>query len=203
MEGVASRVRREQEGPNTVLRFVITEENGKHTVVEMRGHEIRGVLDDGDRIVLMPGSPSAFADRILRPLTVENVTTGSTVTAWRRSFPERAAKPLLTAFLSAAVSSGVTFCVSLLASGGGGGPTAGGGGGDGGEGTDWFPFEFPGAIVSILATAAFLWVVWFALLGWRRRKSGRRIWPVAPGLVLGVTIGYWAFAVNEGSTTIG
>jgi hypothetical protein len=198
MEGIASRVRRDQEGANTVLRFVVQEQDGTLAAVEMRGHEIRGVLDDGDRVLLVAGPQRAPADGIHRPVQVENLTTGSTVTAWRPSRLERAAKPLPTALLTAAISSGVTFCFAALFTADEG-PTAASPGGDDGGGTDWFPFELP-AIVGILATSVVLWAVWFALYGWRRRKRGHRIWPVAPGLVAGVTVGLWAFAVIDGST---
>lgn len=114
MEGIASRVRRDQEGANTVLRFVVKEQDGTPAAVEMRGHEIRGLLDDGDRVLLVAGPQRAPADGIHRPMRVENLTTGSTVTAWRPSRLERAAKPLPTALLTAAISSGVTFCFAAL-----------------------------------------------------------------------------------------
>src|SRR5215208_326325 len=114
MEGIASRVRRDQEGANTVLRFGVKEQDGTPAAVEMRGHEIRGVLDDGDRVLLVAGPQRAPADGIHRPMQVENLTTGSTVTAWRPSRLERAAKPLPTALLTAAISSGVTFCFAAL-----------------------------------------------------------------------------------------
>ena len=65
---------------------------------------------------------------------------------------------------------------------------------------DLFPFEGPAAIAEILAASALLWSVWFAVFGWRRWKTKRRIWPVVPGLVLGVTVGLWAIAVMQGST---
>jgi hypothetical protein len=198
MKGVVSRVRRDQEGAASVLRFVITAEDGRPAAVEMRGQEIRGVLDDGDLVVLRPESQGPPADGVHRPRAVENRTTGSAVTAWRPSLPQRAAKPLLAALVSAAISSGVTFCFGLLlTSEEAASPTAGV---DGSEGTDWFPFALPGSIAGIMATSAFLWFVWFALFGWRRQRRGRRIWPVAPGLVLGVAIGFWAVGVSQGST---
>ena len=198
MEGIASRVRRDQEGANTVLRFVVEEQDGTPAAVEMRGHEIRGLLDDGDRVLLVAGPQRAPADGIHRPMQVENLTTGSTVTAWLPSRLERAAKPLPMALLTAAISSGVTFGFAALFTADGS-TTAASPGGDDDAGSDWFPFE-PPAIVGILASALVLWAVWFALYGWRRRKRGHRVWPVAPGLVAGVTVGLWAFAVIDGST---
>jgi len=198
MEGIATRVRRDQEGANTVLRFVFEGQDGTRAVVEMRGHEIRGVLDDGDRVLLLAGPQRAPADGIHRPTQVENLTTGSTVTAWRPSRLERAAKPLPMALLTAAISSGVSFCFAALFTADDE-PTAAPPGLDAGGGRDWFPFE-PPAVVRILATSAVLWAVWFALYGWHRRNQGHRIWPAAPGLLAGVTVGFWAFAVIDGST---
>jgi hypothetical protein len=185
-----------------VLRFVLRADDGTSAAVEMRGHEIRGLVDDGDRVVLIAGSRGAPANGILTPSRVENLTTGSTVTAWQPSLLKRAARPILTTLLTAAISSGVTFCFGLLAvSGNEEVPSVGlAPGEDADRGTDWFPFESPAAIVVVLVTSAVLWVVWLALFGWRRRKKGHRIWPVAPGLVLGVTVGLWAFAVSDQST---
>ena len=203
MEGIASRVRRDQEGSTTVLRFIVTAEDGTRAAVEMRGEKIRGLLDEGDRVVLVLESYGRPAGGVHSPLSVENRTTGSVVTAWRASLPKRATKPLLTTLGTAVISSAVTFCFGLVTGGGSdpGRPVTGGGNGAvDGESTDWFPFAFPGAILGILAISALLWVVWFGIFSRRRRRLGRPIWSVAPGLVLGVTIGVWAFAVSDRST---
>jgi hypothetical protein len=198
MEGIATRVRCDQEGANTVLRFVVKGQGGTRAAVEMRGHEIRGVLDDGDRVLLLTGPQPAPGDGIQRPTQVENLTTGSTVTAWRPSRLERAAKPLPMALLTAAISSGVSFCFAALLTADEG-PTAAPPGLDDGGSTDWFPFE-PAGVVRILATSVGLWAVWFALYGRRRRNRGHRIWPVAPGVLAGVAMGLWVFAMIDGST---
>jgi hypothetical protein len=201
MQGIASRVRRGQEGADAVLRFVVEAHDGTLASVEMRGHEIHGLLDDGDHVRLVAGSQPAAADGILRPLQVENLTTNSALTARRPSLLERAAGPLLTAALTSVVASIVTFCFGLLVGGGDAGPTSVTPGLDAGDGgSDWFPFQSAAAVAIILAVSASLWAVWFALSGRRRRAAGRRIWPVAPGMLLGVSAGLWAFAVSDGST---
>jgi hypothetical protein len=203
MEGVASRVRRNQEGAETVLRFLITAEDGTAANVEMRGDGISGDVYDGDRVT-MPDDPLAEAeDGVHRPLRVENQTTHSAVTARRPSLGKRAAKqgPVI---LSAVTSTGVTFVLGLITAGGeedaspaapidGDGPFAPAPA----PGTDWFPFELPGAALVVFGIAALLWLAWFALIGHRWRRRGRRLWPVAVATLVGVSIGLWAFGVTQ------
>jgi hypothetical protein len=200
MEGTARRVQRAQEGATSILRFLLVSDDGASTAVEMRGSEIRGLLDDGDRVVMAPASEPPTADGLHCPARVQNLTTGSVVTAWRPTLVKRASKPLVTGLLSATISSVVTFVFGVIVAGGQG-PTAGAppGGRDGEPGTDWFPFESPSAILEILSLSAIVWLLWFAAFGWRRRRRGRVIWPVAPGILLGVTVGLWVFAVIDGS----
>ena len=199
MEGTVRRVQRAQEGATSVLRFLLVGDDGATTAVEMRGAEIRGLLDDGDRIVFTPGSEPSAPDGLHRPESVQNRTTGSVVTAWRPPIVERAGRPLVSALLSATISSVVTIVVGVVVSGGADepasdvGPAPGGGGADG---TDWFPFASPIAILEILALSAVVWLLWFAAFGRRRRHVSR---PVALGIVLGVTAGLWVFAVLDGS----
>ena len=47
------RVQRNQEGADAVLRFVVTCDDATVRAVELRGREIRGVLDDGDRVAFL------------------------------------------------------------------------------------------------------------------------------------------------------
>src|SRR4029450_7316606 len=77
MEGTARRVQRAQEGATSILRFLLVSDDGASTAVEMRGSEIRGLLDDGDRVVMEPGSDPPAADGLHRPASVQNRTTGS------------------------------------------------------------------------------------------------------------------------------
>jgi hypothetical protein len=81
MEGVVGRVQRNEEGADAVLRFVVTCDDGTVRAVELRGREIRGVLDDGDRVAF-PVSV-ASGDGLQRPGLMRNLTTASAVTAWR------------------------------------------------------------------------------------------------------------------------
>ena len=200
MEGTARRVQRAQEGATSILRFLLVSDDGASTAVEMRGSEIRGLLDDGDRVVMDPGSDPPTADGLHRPASVQNRTTGSVVTAWRPPLVKRASEPLVTGLLTATISSVVTFVFGVIVAGGQGGTAGAPLGERGGEpGTDWFPFESASAILGILSLSAIVWLLWFAAFGRRRRRRGRVIWPVAPGIVLGVTGGLWVFGVIDGS----
>jgi hypothetical protein len=181
MEGVTSRVRRDQEGAVCVLRFVISAPDGSPVAVEMRGHEIRGVLDDGDRVVV-PDFDSADADGIYRPTQVRNCTTASTVTAWRPPLVRRIIAPLGTVAWTTAVSSVVGLIVGTLL-GGGTLPTAGGP-----DSSNESPFESVHPLVFILGVSTLVWVAWFGTVGVRRWRRGERIWPVALGVLFGVSL---------------
>jgi hypothetical protein len=75
LEGTAQNVRTEQEQANVVLRFVVSTAN-ERVPVEMRGVQILGVLNDGDQI-LVEGRRDR--DGVIRPKTVRNLSTNSTV----------------------------------------------------------------------------------------------------------------------------
>ena len=76
MEGVARRVRIDNEGAGCVLRFVVETDEGGLVPVEMRGREVLGVLDDGDR-VRFDRAPSAVGTA--RPRRVANLSTNAEV----------------------------------------------------------------------------------------------------------------------------
>lgn len=75
VEGVARRVRTDNEGGGCVLRFVVETEDAGLVPVEMRGREVLGVLDDGDRVSFDRGSSSGTA----RPQRVANLSTNAEV----------------------------------------------------------------------------------------------------------------------------
>jgi hypothetical protein len=99
-----------------VLRFVIQMEGGKRLPVEMRSHQLRGVLGDGDRVRVVAGLVNAGT---LRPRQVENLTTGGIVEAWSPTGLRRVAgvlglDDLRTAVISAAVATGFGFAGRAL-----------------------------------------------------------------------------------------
>jgi hypothetical protein len=197
MEGAATRVKLDQEGSACVLRFVLLADDGAATAVEMRGTEIRGVLDDGDRVLIDPPAAGGDGDGVLRPRRLRNQTTTSLVSVWEPPLYSRIGGKVATLLISTAISTLVTFALGLILGGGEpegqleqAPPPVGGGGEDG---TDWFPFVSPLALVEILVLSAIIWGIWFAAFGRRRRR--RVIWPGALGIVLGVTVGLWVAAL--------
>jgi hypothetical protein len=114
-EGLVTRRTIGSEGPDVVLRFVISSGEGEITPVEMRGRRLLGLLDDGDHVSIADEMTILGPDGIWRPRYIENRTTGSTVEAWR---PPRFADPLrllLTSIMSAAVGAVVSaFIGSIL-----------------------------------------------------------------------------------------
>ncbi len=75
--GIVKTVRVDQEGQATVLRLVVESRN-EDIPVEMRGSEIRGVLEIGDQIVFK-GSGKRGRDGVIRPKKLINKTTNSIV----------------------------------------------------------------------------------------------------------------------------
>lgn len=81
LQGVVGSVRVDDEKFATVLRFVVT--SGEDTIpVEMRGLEVRGVLEVGHEVAIETAG-GRDADGVLRPRSVENLTTGSRISVSR------------------------------------------------------------------------------------------------------------------------
>ena len=183
MDGTASRVQRGQESASSVLRFIVTAADGAKAVIEMRGQEIRGALDDGDHVNVL-GAHRDASDGVFRPARVRNETTGSLVTAWQPPLHQRAAKPLVTALASALISSAVTLLVGWLTSTEPSNQAAvppAPGPASAEDDTDWVAL-----VAGLLVAAAVSW----AVFGWRRRRR-RPTWPVALGIVVGLLLGLW------------
>ena len=176
--------------------LVDLDDDGTATAVEMRGAEIRGVLGDGDRVVIDPPPAGGDGDGVLRPRRLRNQTTTSLVSAWEPPLYARVGGKFATLLISTAISTVVASTIGLIFGGGSPegerAPPAGAGSEDG---TDWFPFVSPLALVEVLGLSAIIWGVWFAAFGRRGRRRGRVIWPVALGISLGVTIGLWVVAL--------
>ncbi len=120
VEGIASRVRTDAEGSGCVLRFVVETEEGRRVPVEMRGREVLGVLDEGDR-VRFAGGPTESGTA--RPRSIENLTTAATVEVPASGRFDRISgvvglRDLRAALISALVTVGVGSVVSVFDSGG-------------------------------------------------------------------------------------
>lgn len=114
MEGVADKVRIDNEGDEVALRFVLRPAQGHPVAVELRGEEVHGVLDNGDAVKLS-GMPPVQPDGLQRPRLIENKTTGSTITVRRTSAAGRGARQVRTVAASALVSTVVGGAVKPVA----------------------------------------------------------------------------------------
>lgn len=82
VEGTVRSLRSDQEGQDVVLRFVLEVGEGDRLPVEMRGHQIRGVLEVGDKVRFdLEGQGLRDADGVARPGRVDNLSTNSVVRA--------------------------------------------------------------------------------------------------------------------------
>jgi hypothetical protein len=117
VNGIAGQVQRDQEGSKRVLRFVLTKPDGTRIAVEMRGDEIRVVLNDGDLVVLHTGPAVLAADGVYRPQRLRNESTGSVVVAWQPPLLRRAVQPAVITLTSAIISTGVTLLMTALLTG--------------------------------------------------------------------------------------
>jgi hypothetical protein len=180
VKGTVERSRRDQEGGSTVLRFVLAQSDGSRVAVEMRGDEIRGVLDDGDRVVVETGLDAAMVDGVQRPLRLRNESTGSLVVAWQRPWLMRALKPLPTLLTSAVISTGVTIVLTALADTSDGSTTP-----ESGVSPPAPEDPDPLIVPVTLVLTGLYWALWFGAFGRRWRAKGRPSWPVLLGLFVG------------------
>src|SRR5262245_38893792 len=82
VQGTVHSVRVDQERGAVVLRFVIKFVSGEKVAVEMRGYEVRGLVEVDDKIEIR-GRRLRERDGVIRPREVRNLTNGSTVTVRR------------------------------------------------------------------------------------------------------------------------
>jgi hypothetical protein len=116
VEGVVNRVTRTLENGKSVLRFVLSEDGGRRAVVELKGNEIRGLLEDGDRVSFASGRTEQ--EGVLRPSAVMNSSTGTRVEAWDAPLLQRAFRPLMMTSGTAAISTVATVLTTELLRGG-------------------------------------------------------------------------------------
>jgi hypothetical protein len=113
MNGIARRVRSATEGQKIVLRFRLETAEGRTVPIELRGVEIRGDLDEGDRIEI-PAAILIHGDATLRLSHIMNLSTDSTVEAWNPSALNQARTLVGREALSATVGAGVTLTIGGL-----------------------------------------------------------------------------------------
>lgn len=82
IQGAVHSVHVDQERGGVVLRFVIKFASGEKVAVEMRGYEVRGLLEVHDQIMIR-GRRLRDRDGVIRPSEVYNLTNGSIVTVRR------------------------------------------------------------------------------------------------------------------------
>jgi hypothetical protein len=119
VEGIASRVRIDTEGSGRVLRFVVDTDDGRRVPVEMRGREVLGVLDDGDRVRF---AAAHTASGTACPRRVDNLTTAAAVEVPAAGRLDRVSgavglRDVRTALISALVTVGVGSLVDVFKTG--------------------------------------------------------------------------------------
>jgi hypothetical protein len=115
IQGTVGSVRVDEERHATVLRFVVT--SGEEQIpVEMRGQEIKGVLEVGHEVAIeAPGGRDP--DGVLRPKAVENLTTSSSVVVSQTPM-RRLGRSMLNGSVSIAAGAVSTVVATLVMPGG-------------------------------------------------------------------------------------
>jgi hypothetical protein len=113
LQGVVQNARIDQEGGGVVLRCVVLCENGERVPLEMRGRQIRGVLETGDHVAL---SGKRLRDRrgIVRPREIRNLTTNSTAFAYSPGIMRRITDFSFSLGVSVATGALTSWIVSVL-----------------------------------------------------------------------------------------
>jgi hypothetical protein len=182
LEGKVGKLRFEREGSNrVVMRFVLHGDGGETRPVEMRGEELRGVIDEGDRIAVadQPGILGT-RDATLRPAQIRNLTTSGIVEMWkpgrvRRLLHAIGVTEIKSAAISASVGGVIAIAISSLFSTG---PEAPLGGSDESRADAVLAMFLAIAVVFTVGSA-----IWLLLRPKRHPK-----WAVPVGLALGLTL---------------
>lgn len=103
VEGIVSKIRTSSEGGKTVLRFRLEVMDGHLIPIEVRGDEIRGDVDVGDKVAVLVESKDKSAEGI-KSKHILDLTTGYEVKVYERSIVRR-----IVVFI------GSNFIVGLLA----------------------------------------------------------------------------------------
>ena len=114
IEGIARRVQIQDEGADTVLRFVLESDQAPKSIpVEMRGRQILGLLAEEDRVSLSAEGSVRNQDGVARPQQLQNLTVDCKVRASRRRWPSR----LLNSSTACAIVSAIVGSVATYVAG--------------------------------------------------------------------------------------
>jgi hypothetical protein len=116
VEGTVGMLRETEEGRDRVVRWVLTHDDGRRLGVEMRGAELHGVLNEGDRVAVPDDPARRPADMTLRPDEVRNLTTGGVVRMWSPGTLERGLRAGPALVVGTAVSTAVGTAAGALVS---------------------------------------------------------------------------------------
>jgi hypothetical protein len=190
MDGIVTKLRVQPEGKELILRFVLERPDGADVAVEMRGEQLRGVLDDGDRVALPDNNRQiAAVDKVARPRELQNLTTESVVYMWRPAPPRRALRYVGSIVGTTAISSVVGSLVTAFIVGGGGDDAPGGGGPVAPPSTSQPEGIDVGEVLTVAVFIfAVMWGIWFLVWGRARHRRGALLWPVSVGLALGALV---------------
>ena len=179
VDGVARLVRKETEGSGTVLRFRLDREDGILIPIELRGGDIRGDLESGDKVEISIKEKDAD-ETAIRLKRILNLSTGYNVEVLDRSRSGRIAsfvsENASTAAIAALVTAGVSFLLTHL----------GGGATQNGSPIGVPPTLAPSngqawALYAVLAVlfnvAVFIIFYWQLRHGNKKRGIKRRLWP--------------------------
>jgi hypothetical protein len=163
----------------------------------MRGDELRGVIDEGDRVaVALETAGGRRDDPTLPPREIRNLTTGGVVEMWRAHVLRRALRALpVSAVLTAAVSAAVGAAVGAGLAG-----ALGDEGGGQGVAPPTPDQEDDTLVIAGLVAAGLLALCAAAFAVVRvvsRRWIGRRSLLVAGGFLVGFALVVIAVALSE------
>jgi hypothetical protein len=117
--GKITRLRVDERGKEVVLYGVLETESGGTVAVSMRGREVRGILEVGDRVRLHGGRP-AGNDEAVQATGLDNLTTNSAVSVWRPPLYRRLGQLAGPTLVSAVLGPIVGAVVGALLTGGAG-----------------------------------------------------------------------------------
>ena len=129
IEGIARRVQIQDEGADTVLRFVLESDQApKGIPVEMRGRQILGLLAEEDLVSLSAEGSVRDQDGVARPQQLQNLTVDCKVRASRRRWPSRLLNSPMACGLVSGIAGSIVTALAAVVLGVGGslGSSAGG-----------------------------------------------------------------------------
>jgi hypothetical protein len=115
IEGTVTALQRDDRGSEVVLQGIVVPAAGPPIAFHMRGDHVRGVLEKGHRVRLLPG-PHTAADGIIGLTELQNLTTNSLVKVWSPPLRHRAVKLAGPVFASAVSAMAAAVAVALIQS---------------------------------------------------------------------------------------